>query len=99
MNFGWFTDQTDDGEVMRTTLHEFGHAIGCVHEQASPAAAGVINWNKPVVYAYYLRSMGWDQARVDSQVLYVNPQAGFSNTLLNPLSIMLVCLACRMMPY
>ncbi len=36
MNFGWFTDQTADEEFSRTVLHEFGHALGCVHEQASP---------------------------------------------------------------
>jgi hypothetical protein len=69
MNFGWFKDDTSDDEFSRVTVHEFGHAIGCLHEQSSPLAH--IPWNKPVVYASYLESNGWDQATVDSQVFAV----------------------------
>ena len=43
--------------------HEFGHALGFIHEQASPIAN--IQWNKPVVYEYYQRVYGWSQASVD----------------------------------
>jgi hypothetical protein len=88
MNFGWFDDRTDDEEFSRVIVHEFGHAIGCYHEQASPLAH--IPWNKPVVYAYYLRTNGWDQAMVDSQVFAVLNQQGLSETSFDRTSIMYV---------
>jgi hypothetical protein len=34
--------------VGRISRHEFGHAIGLVHEHSSPASG--MNWNKPEVY-------------------------------------------------
>ena len=63
MNFGWFDDNSTDEDFEITVVHEFGHALGCIHEQASPMAD--IPWNKLVVYEYYLRTYGWDQAKVD----------------------------------
>ncbi|MGI9077012.1 MAG: pre-peptidase C-terminal domain-containing protein [Gemmatimonadaceae bacterium] len=56
MNFGWL----DEGVV----LHEFGHALGLIHEHQNPQ--GGIKWNKPNVY----RDLGgspnfWDKATVD----------------------------------
>ncbi|KAF4438733.1 Peptidase M12A astacin [Fusarium acutatum] len=68
MNFGWFDDNTSDEEFSRTTIHEFGHALGCIHENCQPNAD--IQWNKPVVYEAYKRSDGWSPEQVDSQVLY-----------------------------
>ncbi|KAE9389618.1 zincin [Gymnopus androsaceus JB14] len=66
MNFGWFDNQTPDEEFSRTIVHEFGHAIGCIHEHQQPN--GNIQWNKPLVYATYRRTQGWSAAQVDSQV-------------------------------
>lgn len=67
MNFGWFTPQTSDDEFRRTTVHEFGHALGCIHEHQHPQSP--ILWNKPVVYEYYAR-MGWPPQQVDQNVFY-----------------------------
>jgi hypothetical protein len=86
MNFGWFDDQTADDEFSRVVIHEFGHAIGCIHEQSSPIAN--IPWNKPAVYAYYLKSNGWNQAQVDSQVFAVALQANTIETTFDRTSIM-----------
>jgi serralysin len=47
MNFGWLTPSTADQEVHRVVLHEFGHAMGLIHEHQNPA--GGIKWNKPEV--------------------------------------------------
>lgn len=62
MNF----DTTDFGSVdamHRTVLHEFGHAIGLLHEHYSPLAG--IPWNKELVYKELQQSQGWDKMTVD----------------------------------
>jgi serralysin len=48
MNFGWFDETTPDKEFSRTTKHEFGHALGLIHEHQNPSDG--INWNKEAVY-------------------------------------------------
>ena len=65
MNYGWFTADTPDDEFSRVILHEFGHALGAIHEHQHPK--GGIPWDKPKVYAYYARQ-GWDQAKVDTNI-------------------------------
>lgn len=67
MNFGWLTRDTPHEEMRRVVLHEFGHALGLVHEHAVPWAA--IPWDRDAVYAYYQRVMGWSPAQVEAQVL------------------------------
>ena len=88
MNFEGFTMATREAEYSRVVLHEFGHALGCIHEHQSPA--GGIQWNKDAVY----RSLGgppnnWDKAQVDHNVLsrYSKEQTQF--TTFDPHSIML----------
>jgi len=47
MNFGWLTPNSGDEEIRRVVLHEFGHALGLIHEHQSPG--GAIKWNKDAV--------------------------------------------------
>lgn len=42
MNYGWLDDASSE-EYSRVVLHEFGHALGFIHEHQSPAAG--IPWN------------------------------------------------------
>jgi hypothetical protein len=49
-----------------TILHEFGHAIGLLHEHSSPISG--IQWNKELMYKEYWESQHWDKAMVDAQV-------------------------------
>ncbi len=62
MNFGWFNDNTSESEFSRTTIHEFGHALGLIHEHAQPVAE--IPWDKEKVYQYYAQQ-GWDREKVN----------------------------------
>jgi hypothetical protein len=47
MNFGWLNAGSTDDEVRRVVLHEFGHALGLIHEHQSPY--GSIQWNRDAV--------------------------------------------------
>jgi hypothetical protein len=80
MNLGW----QEPGVI----LHEFGHALGLIHEHQSPA--GGMHWNKPVVYA----ALGgppnyWTQAMVDHNVFDTYDGTLTQYTTLDPASIMM----------
>ena len=68
MNFGWFNANTSDEEFSRTTVHEFGHALGCIHEHQNPTVS--IPWDKPAVYAHYAQTQNppWTRAQVDNNI-------------------------------
>lgn len=64
MNFGWLTPNSVDDEYNRVVIHEFGHALGAIHEHQNPAVS--IPWDKEKVYAYYAGSPNfWDKDTVD----------------------------------
>ena len=67
VNFGWFSSQMTESDYRATILHEFGHALGLLHEHQHPQ--GGIPWDKAKLYPFYQRTQGWDQATVDQQVL------------------------------
>lgn len=62
-----FDEETDESELRSVVLHEFGHAVGCVHEQANPAAR--IPWNVAKVYEFYRKWQGWDDDTTFANVL------------------------------
>jgi serralysin len=47
MNYRWLTDDSTDDAVRRVVLHEFGHALGLIHEHQNPNRA--IQWNRDAV--------------------------------------------------
>lgn len=74
--------------VDRIARHEFGHAIGLVHEHSSPAAG--IPWNKPVVYAALAKPPNsWTPEMVDHNVFRVYDATTTNHTEFDPLSVML----------
>jgi hypothetical protein len=91
MNFGWFDRETPDYEIRRTTLHEFGHAIGFVHEHNNPTVSGKIPWDRAKVYDYYKRpeNGGWNQHEVDVNIFQIYDRASTNFTEFDPHSIML----------
>lgn len=87
-----FTDATSDDTVRGTTLHEFGHALGCIHEHQSPASP--ILWDEDVVLAALAKPPnGWSEAKVRRNVLNTNTTRAkarlYRNTVFDPRSIML----------
>ncbi len=73
-------------DVMRgTTTHEFGHALGLLHEQSYPDG---IKWNKDTVYKYYAKYQGWDKKKTDFNVLGVSEAFYTNGTSYDPKSIM-----------
>ena len=54
-------------ELEHQVLHEFGHALGCVHEHASPVCP--IIWDTDKVYSHYDVRYGWGRDKVDRNVL------------------------------
>ncbi|MCX6028220.1 MAG: M12 family metallopeptidase [Chloroflexi bacterium] len=70
MNLGWLGPWTSDDEIHRVVLHEFGHAIGMIHEHQNPDAK--IKWNKEAVYKYYEGYPNyWSRAEVDHNLFKV----------------------------
>lgn len=68
MRLGGFHEGMDEVEMRRTVVHEFGHAIGCVHEQASPAVD--IPWDEEKVLEYYKEWQGWTEETTRHNVLH-----------------------------
>jgi serralysin len=73
MNFGWIPLQGGAGVdtivIQEVVLHEFGHAIGLVHEHQSPGAN--IPWDTTALYEYYERTQDppWTEEQVNSNIL------------------------------
>jgi hypothetical protein len=71
MYFGWLTPTTADDEYSRVVIHEFGHAIGAIHEHNHPD--NQIPWNKPKVYQYYATTQDppWTEEQVNTNIFAV----------------------------
>ena len=80
MNFGWLASETNESMARRVILHEFGHALGFIHEHQSPGAA--IPWDKEKVYAFYAQAPNnWDRANVDLNIFskYATTETNYSS--------------------
>ncbi|MCJ1240755.1 hypothetical protein MMC14_008759 [Varicellaria rhodocarpa] len=70
-------------------LHEFGHALGCLHEHGSPEAN--ISWNKERVYQHYCNGPKPQLSRqgVDTNVLRTYSTDAVLHSEFDPDSIMI----------
>jgi serralysin len=87
MNYGWLRPSSSDMEIQSVTLHEFGHALGLIHEHQAPGAA--IAWNKELIY----RQLGgppnnWPRATVDHNVFNRMAKTELNSTNYDKSSIM-----------
>lgn len=88
MNYGWLTVDSAESEVQRVVLHEFGHALGCIHEHQHPLHE--IPWDEDAVYAYYTGPPNnWSRRKTDRNVLKPASVHLTQFTAFDPHSIML----------
>jgi hypothetical protein len=67
MHFGFADASVDELKMGQVILHEFGHALGFIHEHQSPASG--VQWDKEKVYQYFGGEPNkWSRAEVDEQI-------------------------------
>lgn len=89
MNYGWLKADTEDREYERIVLHEFGHALGLIHEHQNPSAK--LRWNKVAVYHAFSGSPNyWDIEQINVNIFERYSSAIVTDTTrFDPDSIML----------
>lgn len=86
INFGWLNTSLPDRDFKQVVLHEFGHALGLIHEHQSPAAT--VKWNKPYVYNYCYTVYRWTKQDVDVNIINTYETSSTQYSALDTLSIM-----------
>ena len=67
MNYGWLTPESRDDELRPVVLHEFGHALGLIHEHRNPDSP--IDWNRAAVIADLSGPPNfWDQTIIENNI-------------------------------
>ncbi|WYZ38153.1 hypothetical protein EsH8_III_000067 [Colletotrichum jinshuiense] len=88
MNLGWINENKSEDEIRSVILHEFGHALGAVHEHENPYVN--IPWDKDQVYKDLGGSPNfWDKKTVDNNMFTVYTLEETQATDFDPDSIML----------
>lgn len=88
MNFGWLDVGTPEAEYERVVLHEFGHALGCIHEHSSPV--GGMKWDKArVLAAFSGPPNNWSAADIEHNIFFRYGADVTQFSQLDPNSIMM----------
>lgn len=67
-------------------LHEFGYALGLLHEHQSPTRP--FEWDVDAVKAYYVHVLDWTELMVDTNILHTNDPLLVDSTVFDSASIM-----------
>lgn len=66
MNFGGLQADNEQ-QISRVVLHEFGHALGCIHEHQHPENG--IPWNRDAVISYYMGPPNkWSKDEIETNI-------------------------------
>jgi serralysin len=88
MNYGWLTPTSSDEQVRRVVLHEFGHAVGLIHEHQNPQ--GGIDWNRPAVIKDLSGPPNeWDLATIERNIFSKYAKTAVAATPVDAKSIMM----------
>jgi hypothetical protein len=94
MNYGWLDENSPDDEVRRVVLHEFGHALGLIHEHQNPG--GVIHWNrKNVIEDLSKPPNKWPLGVIEHNMFEPYKKKETNYTMLDPHSIMMYSIPAR----
>lgn len=80
MNLGWFD--------VPTTIHEFGHMLGMIHEHQNPRG-NQIKWNKSKLLAWAKDTQGWSDSMTEKNIIDKYNKSMINGSDFDPLSIML----------
>lgn len=80
LNLGWFD--------VATTMHEFGHAMGMIHEHQNPDG-NKIKWNDAKVYQWAEATQGWDRQTTETNIINRYAIDQINGSKFDPMSIML----------
>jgi hypothetical protein len=75
-----------ESEFNRHILHEFGHAIGLIHEHQRFDG---VEWMRPELYSYARKHWGWDDKTVNREIIQIDPATHLTGTVFDDLSIMM----------
>jgi serralysin len=88
MNLGWLTETLSEDEARSVILHEFGHAIGLIHEHQNPHRQ--VQWNKPrVEHDLSGPPNNWDQQTIDFNMFKLYDAHDLFASQVDPDSIMM----------
>lgn len=88
MNFGWINEDSAEEELRSVVLHEFGHALGLIHEHQSPNPP--IQWKRETVISSLSGPPNsWSVAEIEFNVLTAASPEDLDATARDPLSIMM----------
>jgi hypothetical protein len=74
-------------EQRRVVLHEFGHALGLIHEHQNPAAG--IPWDRRKVYQYFKSTYRWTDMQVNTNIFDLSSRNSTQYSAFDPKSIMI----------
>ena len=94
MNFGWLKIDTPDAKLRRVVLHEFGHALGLIHEHMNPE--GGIKWDKPkVIQELSQPPNSWSEAVIENNMFKAFTLQELALTRMDKTSIMMYPIPAR----
>lgn len=88
MNFGWLTPTSGDEVLRPVVLHEFGHALGLIHEHQNPDRP--IAWNRAALkHDLAGPPNNWDEATIENNMFKRYDARSLMTTQVDGRSIMM----------